>query len=55
MIGDVKCTKYNVLLLTLTGFLIGMVAAITGIGPGVMANAVLLKLDIHPRVAAETG
>ena len=55
MIGDVKCTKHNVSLLTITGFLIGMVAAITGIGPGTMANAVLLKLDLHPRVAAETG
>ena len=55
MLGDLKCTKYNVLLLTLTGFLIGLISAITGIGPGVMANAVLLSLDVHPRVAAETG
>ena len=55
VLGDLKCTKYNVLLLTLTGFAIGMTAAITGIGPGVMVNAVLLRLDMHPRVAAETG
>ena len=42
-------------LLTITGLLIGIISAITGIGPGVMVNAVLLKLDMHPRVAAETG
>ena len=55
MLGDVKCTKSTVSLLTITGFLIGMLSAITGIGAGVMVNAVLLRLDVHPRVATETG
>ena len=36
-------------------FCIGFLTALSGIGPGVMVNAVLLKLDVHPRVATETG
>ena len=55
MPGDFKCTKRNVINLTIAGCLIGFVTALTGIGPGVMTNVVLLRLDMHPLVAAETG
>ena len=53
--GDFKCTGRNVINLTITGCIIGFITALTGIGPGVMTNAVFLRLDMHPRMAAETG
>ena len=53
--GDLKCTNKNAIILTLLGCLIGIISAITGLGAGVMINVILLRLDIHPRVAAETG
>lgn len=55
VIGDLKCTIQNVTKLPLLAFGIGFLAAMTGIGPGAITNAILLKLDLHPRVAAETG
>lgn len=53
--GDFKCTTRNAVKLPLYGCLIGFITALSGIGPGVMTNAVLLKLNVHPRVASETG
>lgn len=55
VVGDLKCTTQNVIKLPILACCIGFVTALTGIGPGVMTNAVLLRLDLHPRVAAETG
>lgn len=53
--GDFKCTTRNALGLTWLGCLFGFMTAMTGIGPGVMTNALMLKLDVHPLVAGETG
>ena len=53
--GDLKCTGSNVAKLSLVGCIIGFITALTGIGAGVMTNAVLLRLDVHPLVASETG
>lgn len=53
--GDFKCTARNVIKLPIFGAIIGFITALSGIGPGVMTNAILLKLDVHPRVATETG
>ena len=53
--GDFKCTASNVIKLPIFGCMIGFITAMSGIGPGVMTNAVLLKLNVHPRVATETG
>ena len=55
VIGDLKCTTQNVIKLPILACCIGFVTALTGIGPGAMTNAILLKLDLHPRIAAETG
>ena len=53
--GDFECTGASVIKLPIFGFMIGFITALSGIGPGVMTNAILLKLNIHPRVATETG
>ena len=55
MVGDLKCTTRNVIKLPIVAFIIGFATALSGFGPGVMCNAVLLSLDVHPKVAVETG
>ena len=53
--GDFECTFSSVIKLPLFGWAIGFITALSGIGPGVMSNVVLMKLNVHPRVATETG
>jgi len=53
--GDFKCTSRNAIKLSVAGLLIGFITAMTGIGAGVISNALLLKIDMHPRVASETA
>ena len=53
--GDFKCTGRNAFALTIAGWCIGFITALTGIGSGVMCNSVMLRLDLHPRVAVQTG
>ena len=53
--GDFECTFRSVIKLPIFGCGIGFITALSGIGPGVMTNAVLLKLGCHPRVSTETG
>ena len=53
--GDFECTLKNAIRLPFAGFIIGFSTGLCGIGPGVMINAILLQLNVHPRVAGETG
>ena len=53
--GDFKCTVRNVIELPIFAFAVGFITAMSGIGPGIMLNTFLLRLDVHPIVAVETG
>ncbi len=39
----------------LTAFLVGFANALAGVGPGVMLQIEMLKMDIHPRVVERTA
>ena len=53
--GDFKCTVRNVIVLPILAFAVGFVTAMSGVGSGIMLNTILLRLDLHPIVAVETG
>lgn len=53
--GDFKCTTSNAIRLPLCAVVVGFINAVTGIGPGTMIHAILLQLDLHPKVAGNTA
>ena len=55
MTGDFECTLQNAIRLPIAASFVGFIQGLCGIGTGVMINAILLQLNVHPRVAGETG
>lgn len=53
--GDFVCTPKNATCLSLVAAVVGFINAVTGIGPGIMLYAILLQLDLHPRVAGNSS
>ena len=53
--GDQELTTKNVFKLSGIAFLGAFLAALSGIGPGVVFNSVMIQLDLHPAVASATG
>ena len=55
MTGDLNCTPKMLLKVALTAFLVGIANALAGVGPGVMLQIEMLKMNIHPRVVERTA
>ena len=53
--GDQELSVKNSLKLASVAFLGAFFAAMCGIGPGLLFNAVMIQLDMHPDVASATG
>ena len=53
--GDQKLTLRNSARLCFVAFSDSFFAAVSGIGPGIIFNSVLIQYDMHPAVASATG
>ena len=53
--GDLDCTPKILFKVALTAFVVGFANALAGVGPGVMLQIEMLKMDIHPRVVERTA
>ena len=53
--GDLKCTTRNAVKLPVAALITGFVSALSGLGAGISLQAVLLGLQVPPRVSNETA
>ena len=53
--GDLKFTPKTLLTQSAICFVVGFVNSLAGVAPGVVLMVLMMKLGMHPEVAARTG
>ena len=53
--GDLKYTTKTLITQNVVNFAVGFSNALAGVGPGVMLQVIMMKMNMHPMVAERTG
>ena len=53
--GDLRYTAKTLVTQNAVNFAVGFANALAGVGPGVMLQVIMMKMNMHPMVAERTG